>query len=219
MTRLLSSPETTAAWNWEIETESDGENGNLGRGARAALSMAEILKKHGLLDLSQMMVSWHRAGVGPIGFRSLISMHEGASTSPDDLVQMISASRPAGYTDALAGQLELLGPGVWINNEGHTKREQKLIGAFLSMDEFAVWGTLWVMHDIWSYYDFSGQPHPEVYNNNAPRLASVLKEIETSLDVEIEEGEPTYFATPEKYGILTPTTEAEGLGFDATDRL
>ncbi|WP_306369602.1 hypothetical protein [Nocardiopsis sp. CC223A] len=45
MTKSLGPPETTSSWTWEIETESDDENGNLERGARTALPTAAILKK------------------------------------------------------------------------------------------------------------------------------------------------------------------------------
>jgi hypothetical protein len=216
MTLLLSSPETYASWNWEIEEESDD---NLDHAARAAVSIAGILKKHELLNFTQMKISWHRWGSGPVGVRSLISVHEGPDVSAEDLTRMVAASQPVGYTDTYAGRLELIGPGVWINAAGEKKREQELVGVSLSVDESGIYVILWVIHDIWSWYDFSGRPHPEVYHNNAPRLTAALKEIEAALGVETEEGEETYFAVPEKYGIATPTTAAEGAGFDATGRL
>jgi hypothetical protein len=216
MTLLLSSPEPSASWSWEVETE--GED-NLEHCTRAAISVAKVLKKHELLNLSQIKVSWHRWGYGPTEFDSLIGIYEGPSVSPEFLGKKITASQPIGQPDTNAGQVELIGNGVWINAHGEKKREHRLVGSDIFVHDFGFAVTLWVMHDIWSWYDFSGRPHPEVYHNNAPRLTAALKEIEAALGVETEEGEETYFAVPEKYGIATPTTEAEGAGFDATGRL
>lgn len=132
-------------------------DGNLEHGVRAAISVAGILKKHGLLDLSQMQVSWHRWGKGFIGFDSLISLREGAGVVPEDLLRKIAASQPMGHADTSAERFDLFGPGVWIDANGEKKREQKLVGSSLFVHELGIAVTLWVMHDIWSWYDFSGR--------------------------------------------------------------
>lgn len=74
-----------------------------------------------------------------------------------------------------------------------------------------------VHHDIWKWFDFTGRPHPEVYNRNAPRLAEALRELNSVLGVELEPGEPTYYGTPAESGIVTPDPDENGMGLDVTD--
>ena len=76
-------------------------------------------------------------------------------------------------------------------------------------------------HDIWAWYDFSGRPHPEIYDQNAPRLAAALEDVETALQVETENGEGTYFGRAEGFWIKRPDSEdlVDGLAMNSTDRL
>ncbi|XKK39099.1 hypothetical protein HFP72_32640 [Nocardiopsis sp. ARC36] len=91
-----------------------------------------------------------------------------------------------------------------------------LVDISLSIHSKEIWVSLMVRHDIWSFYDFSGNPHPEIYEKNAPRLTAALKAIENELDAETVEGEPTFFAEPEQYGIAIDEPDESGKGVDST---
>lgn len=133
--------------------------------------------------------------------------------------ERITESQPVGHPDTHVGQIELLGSGYWINADGEKKREERLVDVsiLLSPDDISV--ALGVRHDIWMWFDFSGKPHPKVYNNNKTRLSEALKEIEEALGTDTIPGDSTYFAEPEKYGIVTPEANSEGFGRNETHML
>ncbi|MFE7704446.1 hypothetical protein ACFU6I_01275 [Streptomyces sp. NPDC057486] len=81
------------------------------------------------------------------------------------------------------------------------------------------WAEPAVYHDIWSWFDLSGRPHPEVHNRNAPRLADALREITSAFGVEPEPGEPTHFGHTVGFGVSTPDADDNGMGLDLTDHL
>ncbi|MDA2809704.1 hypothetical protein O4J56_03530 [Nocardiopsis sp. RSe5-2] len=182
------------------------------------LAVAQVLEKRELMDLTEMKLTWSREGVGSIGIQSVVWIH-GASTPSNEVVDKVYDSRPAGHQDSVVGRIEILGPGSWADHDGEIYREPQLIWCHCSPTDFGVFGSLQIRHDIWGWYDFFGEPHPDVYHRNAPRLASAIKGVEEVLDVELEEGEGTFFATPEKYGVAYYEPNANGKGFDVTARL
>ncbi|MFH9014095.1 hypothetical protein ACH4C6_22275 [Streptomyces sp. NPDC017943] len=75
-----------------------------------------------------------------------------------------------------------------------------------------------VFHDVWGPFDFRGDPHPAVYQQNAPRLAAALRDLEALLGVPPEPGESTGFGKAVGYGVDEPIV-LDGRGPDLTDRL
>src|SRR5690625_1973545 len=211
MTQLLSAPSDIASWDWYVDVEG-GEV--LNSTTSLALSISRVLDRQSLMDLSEIRVSWHRHGQGPIGFRSLISLRDIQELNAEVMTERIMSSRPAGYSDTHAGQIELLGSGYWINANGERRREEQLVDVSLLVTPDYISVALGVRHDIWMWFDFSGRPNEKIYNSNKPRLSEALKEISEVLKTETIPGDPTYFATPEEDGIAIPDTFPNGLGRD-----
>ncbi|MEU2564292.1 hypothetical protein ABZ626_33925 [Streptomyces longispororuber] len=86
----------------------------------------------------------------------------------------------------------------------------------MTTSSYGPMATVSVHHDIWCWFDFSGRPHPEVQSMNAPRLTQPLREVCTTLGMEAEAGEPTYFGHAVDFGISTPDADDNGLGPDLT---
>lgn len=213
MSLLLSSPWPSASWRWEAEFQEDV---GVETAAATALTLAALLQDHELLQLQQVEVYWYVPKKRILRSSSLITLKTGVETPIGDLLQDISASRPSGYPDAFAGRLVLSGPGKWIDAQGHKHTEQQLSTAILSLHAEEIGVTLVVRHDIWSYYDFSGIPHPEIHARNAPRLTALLKAMEATLETDTIEGEPTHFAEPDENGIKIEEPDEYGRGHDSS---
>lgn len=78
---------------------------------------------------------------------------------------------------------------------------------------------LTIHHDIWFPYAFDGSPHPQVCENNAPRLTAALQQIESGLGQETEPGDGTFFGQPGKLGMLPPEDDViiDGNRMEVTD--
>lgn len=116
------------------------------------------------------------------------------------MAERIMSSRPAGYSDTHAGQIELLGAGYWINANGERRREEQLVDVSLLVTPDYISVALGVRHDIWMWFDFSGRPHEKIYNSNKPCLSEAFKEISEFLKTETIPGDPTYLPRPKKMG-------------------
>src|SRR5699024_3415936 len=162
--------------------------------------ISRVLDRQSLMDLSEIRVSWHRHGQGPIGFRSLISLRDIQELNAEVMTERIMSSRPAGYSDTHAGQIELLGSGYWINANGERRREEQLVDVSLLVTPDYISVALGVRHDIWMWFDFSGRPNEKIYNSNKPRLSEAFKEISEFLKTETIPGDPTYLPRPKKMG-------------------
>lgn len=134
-------------------------------------------------------------GKGGTGIVTSFSLSDHPLDSPET-VERILSSRPVGCPDAAVDWIELLGPGIWIDAEGRRRRESHLVELEVYTNPIAARVRLSVHHDVWVYYDFFGNPHPEVYRANAPRLEAALRELEDVLGVESCPGEHTLFGTP-----------------------
>jgi len=181
MTQLLSAPSDIASWDWYVDVEG-GEV--LNSTTSLALSISRVLDRQSLMDLSEIRVSWHLHGQGPIGFRSLISLRDIQELNAEVMAERIMSSRPAGYSDTHAGQIELLGAGYLINANGERRREEQLVDVSLLVTPDCISVALGVRHDIWMWFDFSGRSHEKIYNSNKPRLSEPLKEISEVLKTE-----------------------------------
>ena len=212
MTLLPSARSVVASWEWLRETPNGRD---LLLGASVAAKASQILGEHKLLDLKRVEIFWDHQGKGPIGVGSIITMPSGKKLVADDLMTQIAACQPKAYPDSRAYRIYMTGPGAWIDAQGKERWEPRIVDFMVDVQIFGVAGILSVIHDIWSWYDFSGNPQPLVYENNAPRLAAAIREIEDSLGVEAEPGESTFYAEPERYGIKYYPPDEEGKGFDA----
>ncbi|WP_147453939.1 hypothetical protein [Nocardiopsis sp. Huas11] len=201
-----------ASWEWLQETPNGRD---LLLGASVAAKASQILGDHNLLNVKRVEVSWDHQGKGPIGVGSIIYMPPDKKLAADDLMAQIAACQPKAYPDSRAFRLYMTGPGAWIDVQGKEKWEPRLVEFMVDVQIFGVSGVLSVIHDMWSWYDFSRDPHPSVYENNAPRLAAAIREMEESLGVESEPGEATFYAEPERYGTKYYPPDEEGKGFDA----
>ncbi|POX38644.1 hypothetical protein C3486_22085 [Streptomyces sp. Ru73] len=209
----MRAPEECASWEWELD-------GFAPPGLESALDtasrMAELLRRHGLLEPSRVEWRWFVYGVGGIGVTTGLSVM--GRLDPADLAQRIQQSRPAGYPEAQAGVLTVSGTGTWFDADGEERREQDLVVLSVDPDERHLAADVAVFHDIWGHFDFKGFPHPEIHKRNAPRLAAALQELETLLGTAAEPGDATYFGRAEGYGIEMPDV-IDGRGPDLTDRL
>ncbi|MCK9871337.1 hypothetical protein MRI28_17120 [Nocardiopsis dassonvillei] len=216
MSLLLRAPEPVGHWTWDVDIDDEHP---LERAVALIPPLARALGSHRLLDLTRVQVTWHVSGKGNTRFSSLISVYKEDVGDPGRLVRLIEDARPSALPDAAPGRIDLVGSGTWVDADGRERTEQDLALVTLQVNKFWLHLTVEVQHDIWSWFDFSGTPHPDVHQKNAPRLADALREIERVMGVETEPGDPTFFGTSEKYGITTPTTKDEGAYFDARIRL
>ncbi|MFY7067678.1 hypothetical protein ACOQFV_17635 [Nocardiopsis changdeensis] len=212
MALLRSARGVVASWEWLQETP-DGRDLTLG--VSTAVKAARVLGAKKLMEARRIEISWDQKGKGPIGLGSTISIPPGERLEADELAARIADSQPRAHPESRAYRIYMTGPGAWIDEQGNEKWEPRLVDFSVDVQIFGVTGVLGVIHDIWSWYDFSGDPHPLIHQNNAPRLAAAIKEIEDSIGVEVEPGEPTFYAEPERYGIKYYPPNEEGQGFNA----
>lgn len=212
MTLLPSAHSVVASWEWTQETPGGRD---LLLGASIASKAAQVLSARKLLSVKRVEISWNHKGKGHIGIGSIISISPSGKIDADALLARIADSQPKSYPNSRAYRIYMKGPGSWINAQGEEKTEPRLVDFAVDVHAFGVSGVLSVIHDIWSWYDFSGNPHPLVYQNNAPRLTAAIREIEDSIGVITEPGEATFYAEPEQYGIKYYPPDEEGKGFNA----
>lgn len=215
MSMLMRAPQPCGSWFWDL---SEVEEPGLVSALKIAARMVDVLRGYDLLDPVMLEYRWYVLGAGSTGVTSGLLIPTTPLNDPK-LPEKVLASRPNGFPDAEVGDLEVIGSGLWITSEGGSRKESRLIDLSVSPDPFGPSAEVAVHHDIWCWFDFSGRPHPEVYNQNAPRLAKALEDLTSVLGVAPEAGEPTYFGHAHGYGISTPDSCDDGLGPDLTDKL
>ncbi|MFD9629394.1 hypothetical protein [Streptomyces violascens] len=213
MSTLMRAPKECGSWYWDLE---ESVPPGLGSALAVAAGVTNVLKRFDLMDPVKLEYAWYVLNVGPTGVRSTLFTSQ--PLDDPDLPRKVLGSRPVAFPDAEVGDLHIGGAGTWFDAAGKGRREW-LVELSVSPSPFGVSVNLAVHHDIWSLLDFSGRPHPDVYQRNAPRLADALREITTLLSVSPEVGEPTYFGHAVEFGIYTSEAEEDGLGIDLTDRL
>lgn len=214
MSTLLRAPRECGSWIWELE---DRELPGLGPALATAGRMTEVLSKMDLLVPARLEYGWYVHGKGGIGITNTLALKGMLGDSA--LVDRIHESRPAGFPTAEIFDIRVLGSGTWLDGDGKEHKEANLVDVTVTPSPWGHAVELSVHHDIWSFYDFSGHPHPEVQRRNAPRLAAAVEQLDAVLGVAATPGEPTYFGTAEGYGIKTPSPFEDGLGPDLTDKL
>ncbi|SFX90628.1 hypothetical protein OH786_14930 [Streptomyces atratus] len=214
MSTLKRAPRECGSWRWDLyDTAAPGLESALSVAAR----MCDVLARVELLAPIELKYSWYVLDVGPTGITSTLELTR--PLGEPSVPSRVRGSRPSAYPSADIADINVIGPGTWIDAVRQPRKEPQLVGLSLSTAPTGLSAELSVHHDIWGWYDFAGRPHPEVYRNNAPRLTAALEELVTLLDAPPEPGEPTYFgaATPE--GLATPDAYEDGLGPDLTSRL
>jgi hypothetical protein len=214
MSTLMRAPHHCGSWFWDLdEVMAPGLESALS----VAMRMIDTLKGLDLFSLVALEYKWYVLDSGPTGVESRLNI--AGPLNESTLPEKILGSRPIAFPGAELGALRFIGSGAWSDAEGNLRRETRLVDISVTPDPTNLIAELSVHHDIWSWFDFSGRPHPEVYNRNAPRLADALREITSVLGVEPEPGEPTYFGHAVGYGVSTGDADENGLGLDVTDHL
>lgn len=213
MSTLMRAPRECASWEWELD---DFAPPGLESALMTASRMAVVLREHNLLQPRNIEWLWFVHGIGGIGVTTRLSVN--GRLDDAELVDRVLQSRPAGFPEAQAGAINVLGPGVWLDADGTERQEPNLVSLSVSPDDISLAADLSVHHDIWGYCDFKGIPHPEVQTRNAPRLAAALQALDKLLGKAAQPGEPTYFGRADGYGVEMPDV-IDGLGPDLTDKL
>ncbi|WP_150241607.1 hypothetical protein [Nocardiopsis quinghaiensis] len=212
MSTLLRAPSEVGSWLWYVEAF---KKPNIVVVAR----VASVLEKHELLKLHAIEICWNEYGKGKIGIWTKVA--PGIPFTDPLYAKFVHQSRPSGFPNAHVAHIDTVSTGIWIDASGRRRQEHQLVNLTVSPDPDEIQVQISVHHDIWSWYDFSGHSHPEVYGQNAPRLAAALEEVEKELQAETENGESTYFGVSEGFWIKRPDPEdlVDGLAMNSTDRL
>ncbi|MFJ4770736.1 hypothetical protein ACIP88_16700 [Streptomyces uncialis] len=214
MSLLLRAPEQVASWVWDLEEVLPvGLQPALENAAR----MSTVLSQHGLLEPTGMKWGWFVARKGGTGVQTELSLPNGLIDSAD-AAQKVLQCRPVGFDAAQPTSIVITGNGEWFDEEGHPRKQWRLVELSVTPNKMGPLAEVSVFHDIWGECDFRGDLHPKLYQRNAPRLAAALKALDELLEVPCEPGEFTYFGSAEGYGVAAPDL-IDGRGPDLTDRL
>ena len=213
MSTLMRAKKECGSWFWDLnETVPSGLDSALGVAAR----IIGVLDQFELLSPSGLECMWLAPGKGFTGVMSTVFIQ---NLADPDIPNKLSGSRPAAFPEAKIRDFAVIGSGVWYDAEWRPRKEPRLVDLSVTTSSYGPTATVSVHHDVWSWFSFSGRPHPEVQSRNAPRLADALRGINSTLGVEAETGEPTYFGHAVDFGISTPDADESGLGPDLTDKL
>lgn len=205
-----------ASWSWTSVIEPDhGEMANM---MKVAGQVTRALMEERILTPSQIDVRWKTTKemkkLGVFTTQARVTR----PNSIESLGSVLQQGCPQAYANAPIKMITISGSGYWATEEGEETGAWGLATVNLSPFEDTVWAELVVHDDIWSTHDFAGHPQPNIYHYNAPRLERVIREIERITDDETSPGDPTDFATPDRYGIEDPITE-NGFAQDTTQWL
>lgn len=214
MSLLKRAPRECGSWVWELDEVAPP---GLVSALDVAARMATILTGHKLLEPAMLEYGWYIPGVGALGITTTVGLTSPLGTR--ELMERVIETRPVGFLDAEMDDFLVLGSGVWIDADGQSHREPRLVELSVSPAAIGLSAEVAVYHDIWGYYDFEGRPHPEIQRQNGRRLAAALRDLDSSLGVAAIPGEPTYFGSAVGYGIHTPDPTDDGLGPNLTDKL
>ncbi|WDV51304.1 hypothetical protein PV963_13420 [Streptomyces coeruleorubidus] len=214
MSTLMRAPRECGSWFWDLdEVAAPG----LASALVVASKMTELLRRHELLTPHRLEYDWYVLDSGGVGITTSLALT--VPLEDPRLPERVLSSRPAGYPDAEVDDVHVVGAGAWIDAEGKPHLEPRLVDLSVSPAPVGLSAEISVHHDIWGWFDFSGRPHPDVHQHNAPRLAAALQEINSMLGVKGEPGEVTYFGFATELGIGTPDALDDGSGPDVTDKL
>ncbi|MFF4797229.1 hypothetical protein ACFY1U_02315 [Streptomyces sp. NPDC001351] len=212
MSTLMRAPRARGSWFWDLyEFDEPSLESTFSLAAR----MSDVLTRYELLTPVQLEYTWNIMGAGTTGITTTLELTKPLLQDPG-LSERVRGSRPAAHPAAGITDFDVLGTGTWIDEGGHARSEYRLVDLSLSAAPTGLSAELSVHHDIWGRYDFTGRPHPEIYQNNAPRLTAALKDLTALLGIAPEPGEPTYFGTATVDGLAEPDADESGLGPDLT---
>ncbi|MFJ7491067.1 hypothetical protein ACIQZB_07370 [Streptomyces sp. NPDC097727] len=214
MSALMRAPRECGSWFWDLH---DFATPGLESALSVAARMCDVLARFDLLAPVELNYSWYVLDVGPVDIRSTLELTK--PLGDPSLPERVRGSRPSAHPSAATAGIDVIGTGTWIDAGGRPRTDLKLVDLSLSTAPTGPSAELSVHHDIWGWHDFTGRPHPEVYPNNAPRLAAALKELGALLGMSPEPGERTHFGASTPEGLATPDAYEDGLGPDLTDHL
>ncbi|MEU6391744.1 hypothetical protein [Streptomyces sp. NPDC046939] len=215
MSSLTRSPKERGSWYWDLdEFDTPGLESALSLAAR----MTDVLTRYELLVPNQLQYVWSVMGAGTTGIQTTIDLTNVPLGDPL-LSDRVRGSRPSSYPAAHISDVEVLGAGTWFDEQGQRRTEFRLLDLSISTAPTGLSAELSTHYDIWGLYDYSGRPHPQVRENNAPRLVDALKDLSSLLGVSPEPGEPTYFGAATVDGVADPDADENGMGPDLTDWL
>ncbi|MFI1371421.1 hypothetical protein ACH4UY_05325 [Streptomyces longwoodensis] len=210
MSTLPRAPRERASWFWDLY---DVDAPGLAPALSLAARLSEVLARHALLTPVRLEYLW--TGAGSTGVRTTLDL-AGTPLGNAALPDRVRGSRPVAHPAAHVTNLSVLGTGTWIDAEGDSRREYRLVDVSVSAAPTGLSAELSVHHDIWGRYDFWGRPHPEVQQRNAPRLAAALRDLTALLGAPPEPGEPTYFGMATVDGVAEPEADENGRGPDVS---
>ncbi|MFH8338733.1 hypothetical protein [Streptomyces sp. AM6-12] len=212
MSMLVRAPRACASWFWDLE---DYASPGLQSALNAAARMSAVLRKYDLLRPSALEWHWVVPGKGSIAKTRLPLPR---SLDDEQLAVKVEELRPVAFPQAEVSGFLVTGPGVWLDKGSVQRQEYGLVELTISAEPLGLSADVAVHHDIWGPFDFRGTPHPEVCQQNAPRLAAALKDLDGLLGVSAEPGQPTCFGRAEGYGVGEPEV-TDGRGPNLTDLL
>ncbi|MET7609211.1 hypothetical protein [Streptomyces avermitilis] len=213
MSALMRAPEKCASWFWDLE---DYAPPGLRSVLVTAAHMSAVLQKHDLMKPASLEWYWVVPELGGAIAKTRLRLLW--PLDDEQVAQRVEALRPIGFPQAEFSGFLVTGPGMWLDERGAQRHENGLVELTVSSEPLGLSADVSVFHDIWGPFDFRGTPHAEVHQQNAPRLAAALKELEALVGVAAEPGEPTYFGRAEGHGVGAPDAE-DGRGPDLTDQL
>ncbi|MEU6732396.1 hypothetical protein ABZ929_04200 [Streptomyces physcomitrii] len=214
MSTLMRAPEPCGSWFWDLE---DVAEPGLSSALSVADRMCQVLTRQDLLIPLKLEYLWYVLDSGGLNITSTMSLS--GSLNDQSLPDRILGSRPVAFPDAQPDDVHIVGPGYWIDDSGSRRKEPLLINLSVSPAPVGLSAELAVHHDIWGFFDFSGQPHPKIFERNSVRLEAALREISEIFQVTPEVGDPTFFGCASEFGIGMPDVTPDGLGPDVTHRL
>ncbi|MBS2964800.1 hypothetical protein KGA66_17210 [Actinocrinis puniceicyclus] len=210
-TPLLRAPRDIASWMWFPRHLEPGLQAQYALAAR----IAEIAARHGLLTAPRIVSAWSLDGVRVPQVCAVVQP-TGALDDPAVLAAVVAARPDELPERAVPGEIELEGPGSWYDADGAAHADDGLLRITVDLLPGDPWVQVEVFHDVWMPYDFTGRPHPEVYQCNASRLAAALTDINALLGAEAEPGELTYFGRAVALGVEN-SFDDDGEPLDVTD--
>ncbi|MFG2336648.1 hypothetical protein [Streptomyces yangpuensis] len=209
---LMRAPKESGSWTWDLD---DVAEPGLESMLVIAGRMSAVLEAHALLVPAALEWDWSIPGRGILNVSCRFDIRARPLGDPV-LPARLRGCRPTGNPQAEIGGILVLGSGSWFDANGARHEEHRLVELLVTSNELGVWAEVSVFHDVWGQCDFRGDPHPIIHAQNAPRLASALRELDRVLGVAAEPGEPTFYGQPEGYGLAAPDI-IDGVGPDLTN--
>ncbi|MCC5479532.1 hypothetical protein [Streptomyces barringtoniae] len=198
-------------WTWEVTPGAEGVRPV--RAAETAIAVWNVLAAHELaIPKGRVNVSARAVG----DRRDVLLAVDGVPLEPQPLSPETALSRAMAQVDSLEGDL-LVGvriecPGRWLES-GVKHRVEKLFVVQVDIWKSSLLVvTLETYSDAWLTMDTRDREQPEVYAENAPRLATALEEISALFGAAPTPGDPNRHATPTETGFEDPMVE--GFSYD-----